>query len=55
MGNSGKTPFVARVEPHVRAEVDEQKKLIFNMDKSHFFDSKSDKNLAIDLERAAIS
>lgn len=42
---TGKTSFIANVEPHVRAEVDEKKKLIFNMDKAHFFDSTTDASL----------
>jgi multiple sugar transport system ATP-binding protein len=50
---TGKTPFVARVEPHVRAEVDQKKKLIFNMDKAHFFDQATEANLLYAEERAA--
>lgn len=42
---TGRSPFIARVEPHVRAEIDEQKKLIFNMDKAHFFEPSTDANL----------
>jgi multiple sugar transport system ATP-binding protein len=42
---TGKTPFVARVEPHVKAEVDETKKLIVNMEKSHFFDAATEASL----------
>jgi len=49
---TGRNPFIARVEPHVRAELDEQKKIIFNMDKAHFFDTTPEgKNLLYDLER----
>lgn len=47
---TGKTNFVARVEPHVRAEVDQKKKLLFNMDKVHFFDPATDLNI-LDAER----
>ncbi|MBX7244094.1 MAG: sn-glycerol-3-phosphate ABC transporter ATP-binding protein UgpC [Candidatus Sumerlaeaceae bacterium] len=47
---SEKTPFIARVEPHVKAELDEQKKLIFNMDKAHFFDPATEINVAYDKE-----
>ena len=47
-----RSPFIARVEPHVRAELDEQKKLIFNMDKAHFFDSETESNLLYDVERS---
>lgn len=50
---TGKTPFIARVEPHVRASIDEQKKLLFNMDKAHFFDTGTELNLLYDEERAA--
>ena len=32
-----KTPLVARVDSHVRAEIDEDKVLLANMKKSHFF------------------
>ncbi|MCX7017609.1 MAG: sn-glycerol-3-phosphate ABC transporter ATP-binding protein UgpC [bacterium] len=49
---TGKNPFIARVEPHVRAELDEQKKIIFNMDKAHFFENTAEgKNLLYDIER----
>ncbi len=34
---TGKTAFVARVDAHVEAEVDEQKELQFNLEKAHFF------------------
>jgi len=42
---TGKTPFVARVEPHVKAEVEEKRKLYFNMDKAHFFDVETEKSI----------
>ncbi len=32
-----KSPFVARVDPHVQAEIDEKKALAINMSKAHFF------------------
>jgi multiple sugar transport system ATP-binding protein len=50
---TGKNPFIARVEPHVRAEIDQQKPLIFNMDKAHFFDATDERNLLFELERDA--
>jgi len=39
---TGKTPFVARVDAHVKAEIDEQKSLLFNMAKVHFFHPKTE-------------
>lgn len=51
---TGKTPFIARVEPHVRAELDEQKKLIFNMDKAHFFDIETEDNILYKEEMKAV-
>ncbi len=42
---TGKTPFVARVEPHVKAQVDEMRKLYFNMEKAHFFDVETEKSI----------
>jgi multiple sugar transport system ATP-binding protein len=42
---TGKTSFVARVEPHVRAEVEQVRTLYFNMDKAHFFDAATDKSI----------
>jgi multiple sugar transport system ATP-binding protein len=42
---TGKTSFVARVEPHVKAQVDEMRKLYFNMDKAHFFDTETDRSI----------
>jgi multiple sugar transport system ATP-binding protein len=42
---TGKTPFVARVEPHVKAQVEEMRKLYFNMDKAHFFDVETEKSI----------
>ncbi len=36
--NTGEDTLVARVEANVRAEIDEEKEMYFNMDKIHFFD-----------------
>ncbi len=47
---TGKTPFIANVEPDVKAEIDEKKKLVINMDKAHFFDNETDANLVYALE-----
>lgn len=49
---TGKTPFVARVEPHVKAEVEQVRKLYFNMDKAHFFDAESDKSILYEDQKA---
>jgi multiple sugar transport system ATP-binding protein len=50
---TGKTPFIANVEPDVKAEIDDKKKLVFNMDKAHFFDSQTDANLVYQVEATA--
>jgi multiple sugar transport system ATP-binding protein len=50
---TGKTPFIANVEPDVKAEIDDKKKLVFNMDKAHFFDSETEENLVYALETGA--
>ncbi len=42
---TGKTPFVARVQPHAQAGVDDQKSLIVDLSKIHFFDPKTEKTL----------
>ena len=52
---TGKTNFVARVEPHVRAEVDQKKKLLFNMEKVHFFDPVTEQNILDEERRKAES
>jgi multiple sugar transport system ATP-binding protein len=39
---TGKSPFIARVEAHIRTKVDEIKDLIFDMSKSHFFDAETE-------------
>ena len=51
---TGKAAFVARVEPQVRAEVDQQKKLLFNMEKVHFFDPTTEANILYDEHRKTI-
>jgi multiple sugar transport system ATP-binding protein len=50
---TGKTPFIANVEPDVKAEIDDKKKLVFNMDKAHFFDNDTEANLVYALETGA--
>ena len=52
---TGKASFVARVEPQVRAEVDQQKKLLFNMEKVHFFDPTTEANILYDEHRKSIA
>lgn len=42
---TGKTPFIARVEAHVQAEIDEKKELIFDLQKCHFFDTTSENTI----------
>ncbi len=42
---TGKSPFIARVDAHVKAEIDDMKKLNFNMDKCHFFDLSTEKSI----------
>ncbi len=39
---TGKTPFVARVQPHAEAEVDGLKALLVDLSKIHFFDPKTE-------------
>lgn len=39
---TGRSPFIARVEPHVKAEIDENKELIIDMSKCHFFDKSTE-------------
>jgi len=50
---TGKHPFIANVEPDVKAEIDEKKPLVFNMDKAHFFDGDTEANLLYKLETGA--
>ncbi len=52
---TGKDSFVARVEPQVRVQVDQQKKLLFNMDKVHFFDPVTEANILYDEHAKAIA
>ena len=40
---TGKHSFIARVEAHVRASVNEDMELVFNMSKVHFFDKETEK------------
>jgi multiple sugar transport system ATP-binding protein len=40
---TGKTPFIARVDAHVQAEIDTMKPLAINMKKCHFFDKQTEK------------
>jgi len=42
---TGKTPFIARVDAHVKAEIDETMELLIDMDKSHFFDKETEKTI----------
>ena len=49
---TGKTAFIANVEPDVRADIDEMKKLVVNMDKAHFFDADTDANILFDAKVA---
>ncbi|GAB4324200.1 MAG: sn-glycerol-3-phosphate ABC transporter ATP-binding protein UgpC [Candidatus Sumerlaeia bacterium] len=42
---TGKTPFVGRLDSHVQAEIDEEKQLIINMDKTHLFDAETEKTI----------
>lgn len=51
--SSGKHSFIANVEPDSKAEINEQKKLVVNMEKAHFFDVKTEKNLLFEVEKKA--
>ncbi len=42
---TGKTPFIARLDGHIKAEIDETKKLLIDMKKSHFFDKDTQKTI----------
>jgi multiple sugar transport system ATP-binding protein len=42
---TGKSPFIARVDAHVQARVDEVKPFLFNMDKCHFFDQQTEETI----------
>lgn len=50
---TGKSPFIAKVVPEARAEIDDQKRLVINMDKAHFFDVDTEENLVLNEENAA--
>ena len=43
--NTGKHSFVARVEAHDRAEVNQDLEVVFNMAKVHFFDKETEKTI----------
>ncbi|MFB3895725.1 MAG: ABC transporter ATP-binding protein [bacterium] len=42
---TGKTPFIARVEPHLKVDVDQTRSLALNMDKTHLFDKQTEKTI----------
>ncbi|MCB2155212.1 sn-glycerol-3-phosphate ABC transporter ATP-binding protein UgpC [bacterium] len=42
---TGRSPFVARVGPHVEAEIDEMRPLFINMSKVHFFHPETEETL----------
>jgi multiple sugar transport system ATP-binding protein len=42
---TGKTPFIARVEPHLQVEVNQIRSLALNMDKTHLFDKQTEKTI----------
>jgi multiple sugar transport system ATP-binding protein len=42
---TGKNPFVARVGPHIKVEIDEEHPLLVDVDKLHFFDPKTELTL----------
>lgn len=42
---TGKTPFVARVDAHVKAVENQMMKLAFDLEKSHFFDPVTEKTI----------
>jgi multiple sugar transport system ATP-binding protein len=39
---TGQTPFIARVDPHTSAEIDEQREFGLHVGKCHFFDPQSE-------------
>jgi len=47
---TGKSAFIANVNPEAKAEINEQKRLIVNMEKAHFFDSETEQNLVFSVE-----
>ena len=40
---TGKTPFIARLDPHLKVEIDETLELLVDMEKTHFFDKETEK------------
>ena len=42
---TGKNPFIARVDSHVKAEIDENKELLIDMERSHFFDTETEERI----------
>jgi multiple sugar transport system ATP-binding protein len=42
---TGKTPFIARVEPHLKVDVGQVQSLALNMDKTHLFDKQTEKTI----------
>ncbi|NUP88413.1 MAG: sn-glycerol-3-phosphate ABC transporter ATP-binding protein UgpC [Candidatus Sumerlaeia bacterium] len=40
---TGKNPFIARVDPHVQARIDESKTLVMDLNKAHFFDPETER------------
>lgn len=49
---TGRSPFIANVVPEAKAEIDDDKVLIVNMDKAHFFDVDTERNLVLEVETA---
>jgi len=47
---TGMSAFIANVNPEAKAEIDEQKRLIVNMEKAHFFDAETEQNLVFSVE-----
>jgi multiple sugar transport system ATP-binding protein len=44
---TGKSPFIANVVPDAKAEIEDSKTLVINMEKAHFFDAETEKNLVL--------
>lgn len=42
---TGKTPFIARMDPHLKIEIDEVMPLIVDMRKAHFFDNETGRTI----------
>ena len=47
---TGKSNFIANVNPEAKAEIEENKSLVINMDKAHFFDAATEQNLVYSVE-----